>query len=151
MATKEEKAKIALTRARAEESKLAWERVLNLLESYSTELTKWVKATGYPSLEELAALLTGDLEDEDTLWNVMHQVKLVTNNEKAYSKKLSYIESLISKLEEEVLKTPTPSTEEGAVTTTDRQFQVNQKLTELEIAKEVFNDWETRFKKACAA
>ena len=91
MATKEEKAKIALTRARAEESKLAWERVLNLLESSSTELTKWVKATGYPSLEELATLLNGDLEDEDTLWNVMHHVKLVMDIEKAYSKKLAYI------------------------------------------------------------
>ena len=115
----------ALTRAQAETSRLAWERALTLLEGCFSELEKWVKAQAYKSTKLLAGLQDGDLNSEDHLWTVMEHVNLVTNIHKAYAQKIVYIESLITKLEEEVLKTPAPTTEEGAVTTTDRQFKVN--------------------------
>jgi len=137
----------ALTRAQAEASKLAWDRALSLLEDSSTDLERWVKAGIFKWTTKLAELLEGDLEDVDHLWSIMEQVNLVTNIHKAYEQKIVYIETLIMKLEDEVLNTPAPSTGEEEDEATSRQFQVRQKLTDLEMQKEVFNTWATRYKK----
>ena len=99
MTTKEEKAKLALTRLQAENSRKEWERLLALHDSANTDLRQWGKETAATSLLELTNLLAGDLGDSDTLWEISHQVKLVTNNDTAYKRKLVALENLITKLE----------------------------------------------------
>ena len=142
---------MALTRLEAANSKKEWERLLGLLESANTDLRQWVKEAATTSLLDLTNLLSGDLEDSDNLWNIAHQVKLVTNNETAYKRKLVALENLISKLESEILNTPTGlGADEGAITASDRQHEVRQKYNAFQIVKEVYNEWETKFKRACA-
>ena len=103
------------------------------------------------SLLDLTNLLSGDLEDSDNLWNIAHQVKLVTNNDTAYKRKLVALENLITKLESEILNTPTGlGADEGAITASDRQHEVRQKYNAFQIVKEVYNEWETKLKRACA-
>ena len=86
-----------------------------------------------------------------TLWAIMHQVKLVTYNEIAYKRKLAQLENLITKLENEILNTPTGLTaDEGAITASDRQHIVRQAYNALQVVKEVYNDWETKTKRSFA-
>ena len=125
MTTKEEKAQIALTRLEAANSRKEWERLQELLDSANKDLRQWVKETPNVSLLDLFNHLSGDLEDSENLWQIMHQCKLITNNDIAYKKKLAQLENLIAKMENEILNMPTEvGAEEGAITASDRQHVV---------------------------
>ena len=67
----------------------------------------------------------------DHLWLTMEQVDLVSNIRKAYGKRIINIESLISKLEEEVMSALAPLNPEDADSYMARQFHVRGKQTEL--------------------
>ena len=144
--------KAALTRQQAENSRREWERLLNLHKVAMTELTKFGKESATKTLVELANLLVGDLDNADNLWKISQQIKLVDNQNEAYKRKILAVETIISKLDTEILNTPIHlSQAEGAITAEDRQHQVGQKLTDLDVAREVYNEWETRFRRAKAA
>ena len=141
----------ALTRQQAEDSHREWERLQNLHKVSMSDLTQFGKESASNSLQELSNLLTGDLENADTLWKICQQIKLVTNQDEAYKRKISAVETIVSKMESEILNTPAHLTQaEGAITVEDRQHEVALRLEDLDVAREVYNEWETRFRRAKA-
>ena len=150
--SKEDKVKAALTRQQAENSKKEWERLGNLHKVANAELTQWGNEAAPNSLLALSNLLAGDLDSADNLWQISQQIKLVTNNDEAYKRKILTVETLISRMETEILNTPSHlSQAEGAITAEDRQHEVGLKYNGLQVAREVYNEWETRFRRARAA
>ncbi len=147
MATAKAKDQAALTRQQAETSRQEWERLLNLHKVAMTDLTQFSNDSAKNTLLELTKLLAGNLEDTDNLWKICQQCKLVTNQDEAYKRKILAVETIISKMETEILNTPANlSQADGAITSEDRQHQVGQKLSGLEVARDVYNEWETRLK-----
>ncbi len=98
--------KVALTRQQAETSHREWERLSNLHKVANTELTLWGNESATNSLLELSNLLAGDLDNADNLWQISQQIKLVTNNDEAYKRKILAVETIISRMETEILNTP---------------------------------------------
>ena len=88
----------ALTRQQAENSRQEWDRLLNLLKKATEELNKFSTDTAKNSLSELTRLLAGDLQDNDNLWKICKQCKLVMNQDDMYKRKLTAVETLISKM-----------------------------------------------------
>ena len=151
MASKAAKEAAALRVQQAEQSRQEWDRLLNLLKKAFDELNKFNTEQARNSLVELTTLLAGDLQDNDNLWNICKQCKLVMNQDDMYKRKLMAVETLISRMETEILNTPaTMSQADGAITAEDRQHAVVIKLGELAIAREAYNNWEVRLKKAKA-
>ena len=141
MTTAKAKEIAALTRQQAESSRQEWDRLLNLLKKATADLTQFANETAKNSLLELTRLLAGNLEDNDNLWKICQQCKLVMNQDDMYKRKLTAVETLISKMEMEILNTPaTLSQADGAITSEDRQHSVGLKLTDLAAAREVYND-----------
>ena len=104
MATAKDKA--ALTRQQAEISRREWERLLNLHKVAMIDLTQFGKESAKNSLLELSNLLAGDLEDNDNLWKICQQCKLVMNQDDTYKRKILAVQTIISKMETEILNTP---------------------------------------------
>ena len=95
-----------------------------LIEEAFTHLETWVKDTAYPNTQELALYIGEDLTSEDQLWKTMEQVDLVSSHFQVYSKKITNIEKLIYKMEDEVIAAPSALLPEDKNSYTARQFQV---------------------------
>ena len=71
-------------------------------------IERWVKEQAFPGSQLLADHHGGNLTSVEHLWVTMEQVDLVSSNRQAYSKKIVNIETLINKMEEEVMSAPAP-------------------------------------------
>ena len=128
----------ALTRQQAEDSRWEWERLQNLHKKSIQDLTHFGKESASNSLLELSTLLTGDTDNADNLWKICQQIKLVSNQDEAYKRKIAAVATIVSKMESEILNTPASLTQaEGAITAEDRQHEVALRLEDLDVAREV--------------
>ena len=116
-----------------------WERLGNLIKESFENIEAWVKDKAFPESQQLADYLGGNLTSHEHLWVTMEQVDLVSSNRQAYSKKISNIETLINKMEEEVMSAPAAVNPEDKDSYTARQFHVREKQNQLEEAKQAFN------------
>ena len=115
------------------------------------ELSLFGTETAPASLLTLSTLLAEDTDDAKNLWKICTQIKLVSNQDAAYKRKISMVEKIVSKMDSEILNTPASlSQADGAITAEDRQHEVTLRQEELDVAREMYNEWETRFKRAQA-
>ena len=89
----------ALTRQQAEDSRREWERLQNLHKVSILDLTHFGKESASNSLLELSTLLTGDTDNADNLWKICQQIKLVSNQDEAYKRKIAAVATIVSKME----------------------------------------------------
>ena len=101
---------------------------MTLIEESFVNIEVWVKEQAFPGSQHLADLLGGNLTSVEHLWVTMEQVDLVSSNRQAYNKKIYNIETLINKMEEEVMSAPAAVNPEDKDSYTAQQFHVRAKL-----------------------
>ena len=131
----------------AEANLKMWERLKKLIEESFINIEAWVKDKAFPETQQLAVYLGGNLTSHDHLWNTMEQVDLVASNCQVYSKRISNIENLIYKMEDEVISAPAALLPEDKNSYTAQQFQVRVQQGKLEIANQAFYQLEACFKR----
>ena len=114
-------------------------------------LAEFGNTTAPDSLLRLTELLAGDTDDAENLWKIRTQLKLVTNQDSTYQRKIAAVDKILSKMEDQILNTPIAPTVEGLVTSEDRQAEVILRQGELDTAREMYNDWQTRYTRADVA
>ena len=74
-------------------------------------LDAWVKTTAHKHLDKLTMILKTDLSDIDIRWECEAQIDIMTTLKETWQKKLDYIKSVLTTLEQEVLGAPLAETE----------------------------------------
>ena len=85
---------------------MEWDRLLNLLKKATEDLNRFRLETAGPSLVLLTTLLADEnMQETDNLWQICKQSKLVMNQDDMYKRKILAVETIISKMETEILNT----------------------------------------------
>ena len=125
------------TRAQAETSKALWASYQDLYTKSMAELHLYATETAPASLQRVTESLHGDTGDPEVLWEIWSRIKLVTNQDATYRRKISAVDKILSKMDDEILGTPVSSTVEGIVSSVDRQAAVSIYQGELDVAREI--------------
>ena len=129
----------ALTRYQAEVSRVAWERALGLYNEATSELKELAKDGPIPKLKLLTdTVRESDTENIDHLWTMMEIINSMSDMKSAYEEKIEYVVSLIKRLKDEVLKTPTPLSHDDEDEAKSRQYIVTECQKTMETTKEVY-------------
>ena len=95
----------ALTRLQAEESKKLWESYQNLYTRSMQELRLFATETAPASLQSVTELLHDGTDDPDNLWRIWSQIKLVTNQDATYRRKIAAVDKILDKMDKEIYNT----------------------------------------------
>ena len=95
-----------VTRADKENSKKEFDDLLLLIQQEFQGLEGWLLKNANPKLTNLAKLLTGDLKDADKRWEYETEIRIVKTYAKTGQTKVDYVESLIGRLKEQVIRSP---------------------------------------------
>ena len=95
-----------ITRADKENSKKEFEDLIHLIQQEFRGIEGWLLKTATPKLTSLTKLLTGDLKDGDKRWDCEAEIRIVKTYVKTRQTKINYVESLIGRLNEQVLRAP---------------------------------------------
>ena len=82
----------AVTRSQAEENKKLWESYQNLYRSSMQGLHLFATDTAPASLLRVTELLRDGTEDPENLWRIWTQIKLVSNQDATYKRKIAAVD-----------------------------------------------------------
>ena len=92
-----------LTRAEKDKSKKEWESLISVIQKEFHRLEGWLTKDANPKVTNLQKLITGDLKDVDKRWECETSLRIISTLVKTGSGKIAFIESLIGKLNDQVL------------------------------------------------
>ena len=95
-----------VTREEKENSKKEFDELNLLINNEFKGLKGWLLKTAQPKLTNLQKLLTGNLKDLDTKWECETEIRIAKTLTKNGQTKIDYIELLVGKLNEQVLRAP---------------------------------------------
>ena len=95
-----------VTREEKENSKREFDELNLLINNELKGLEGWLLKTATPKLTNLQKLLTGDLKDPDKRWECEAEIRIERTLTKHGQTKIDYIELLVGKLNEQVLRAP---------------------------------------------
>ena len=104
-------------------------------------LEGWLTKDANPKLTNLAKLITGDLKDVDKRWECEMEIRIVTTFVKTGQSKIDFVESLIGKLNEQVLRAPIAESDADDDTSETRLYKAREIKSIFEDSKEAFDRW----------
>ena len=116
----------ALTRQAHEQSKQRWEGLLGLVTKEFKLLEAWVKDNAQKQQDKLTETLREDLLDTEPKWACQEKLDLLVSLQKAWKKKLSYLNSLLQKMENEVLGALTAASQDDTDSINSCQFKIRE-------------------------
>ena len=95
-----------LTRSKKDKSKKEWESLISIIQKEFHGLEGWLTKDANPKVTNLPKNLTGDLKDVDKRWECETSLRIILTLIKTGTGKIAFIESLIGKLNDQVLRAP---------------------------------------------
>ena len=130
-----------VTRDEKENSKKEFDDLIFLINQELRGLEGWLLKTANPKLTNLAKLLTGDLESADKCWDCEAEIRIVKTYTKTGQTKINYVESLIGKLNEQVVRAPLKVTDADEDTSESRLYKAREVESKFEDSREAFDRW----------
>ena len=104
-------------------------------------LEGWLLKNANPKLTNLAKLITGDLKDADKRWECETEIRIVKTYAKTGQNKVNYVESLIGRLNEQVIKALLKVTDADDDTSESRLYKAREIESKFEESREAFDRW----------
>ena len=95
-----------VTREEKENSKKEFDELILLINQELKGVEGWLLKTATPKLTNLSKLLTGDLGNADKRWECEAEIRIAKTYTKQGQTKIDYVESLVGKLNDQVLRAP---------------------------------------------
>ena len=130
-----------VTRADKENSKKEFDSLMLLIQQEFRGLEGWLTKDANPKLTNLAKLITGDLKDADKRWECETEIRIITTLAKTGQIKVDFVESLIGKLNEQVLRAPIAESDTDDNTSEARLYKARELESHFEDNKEAFDRW----------
>ena len=125
-----------VTRDEKENSKNEFDDLIFLIQQEFRGLEGWLLKTANPKLTNLAKLLTGDLENADKHWDCEAEIRIVKTYTKTSQTKINYVESLIGRLNEQVIRAPIAESDTKEDTSEARLYKARKIESHFEDNKE---------------
>ena len=94
-----------------------------------------------PKVTDLHENLQGNLKDVDARWECETQIRIIVTLNKTGLGKIAFIESLLGKLNDQVLGAPIAETDADEDTSEARLFKAREMESTFEDTKEAFTRW----------
>ena len=130
-----------VTRDEKENSKKEFDDLTFLINQELRGLEGWLLKTATPKLTNLSKLLTGNLGNADKRWECEAEIRIVKTYTKQGQTKIDYVESLIGKLNEQVLRAPIKVKEADEDTSKSRLYKAREVESKFEDNREAFDRW----------
>ena len=130
-----------VTRADKENSKKEFDDLMLLIQQEFRGLEGWLLKNANPKLTNLAKLITGDLKDADKRWEYETEIRIVKTYAKTGQNKVDYVESLIGRLNEQVIRAPIAESDTDGDTSEARLYKASELESHFEDNKEAFDRW----------
>ena len=130
-----------VTREEKENSKKEFDELIFLINQELKGLEGWLLKTATPKLTNLSKLLTGDLGNADKCWECEAEIRIVKTYTKQGQTKIDYVESLVGKLNEQVLRAPIKVKESDEDTSKSRLYKAREIKSKFEDGREAFDRW----------
>ena len=114
-----------LTRNKKEHSKKEWESLISIIEKEFKGLEGWMTKDANPKVTELHKNLQGNLKDVDARWECKTQIRIIVTLNKTGLGKIAFIESLLGKLNDQVLGASIADTDADEDTSEARFFKAS--------------------------
>ena len=132
-----------LTRTEKEKSKKEWESLISVIQREFTGFEGWLSKDANPKVTDLHKNLTGNLKDVDKRWECETQLCIISTLVKTGTGKIAFIESLIGKLNDQVLGAPIAESDADTDTSEARLFKAREIESTFEDSKEAFDRWQS--------
>ena len=132
-----------VTREAKENSKREFDELNLLINNEFKGLEGWLLKTAQPKLTNLQKLLTGNLKDLDTRWECETEIRIAKTLTKHGQTKIDYIESLVGKLNKQVLRAPIKIKDTDDDTSESRLYITRDVKAKFEESREAFDRWIT--------
>ena len=130
-----------LTRSKKEKSKKEWESLISVIQREFAGLEGWLSKDANPKVTNLHKNLSGNLKDVDKRWKCETQLRIISILVKTGTGKIAFIESLIGKLNDQVLGAPIAESDADTDTSDARLFKAREFESTFEDSKEAFDRW----------
>ena len=130
-----------VTRDEKENSKKEFDDLTFLINQELRGLEGWLLKTANPKLTNLAKLLTDNLENTDKRWDCEAEIRIVKTYTKTGQTKINYVESLVGRLNEQVLRAPLKVTDADDDTSKSRLYKARGSESKFEDNREAFDRW----------
>ena len=130
-----------VTRADKENSKKEFDNLMLLIQQEFRGLEGWLTKDANPKLTNLAKLITGDLKGVDKRWECETEIRVVTTFAKTGQSKVDFVESLIGKLNEQVLRAPIAESDVDDDTSEARLYKARKAESNYENKQEAWDRW----------
>ena len=131
-----------LTRQEKERSKKEWDSLISIIEKEFRGLEGWMKADASSKVTKLHKNLQGDLKDVDVRWECETMIRIIATLNKTGLRKIAFIETLLGKLNYQVLGAPIEEMEADTDTSEARLYKAREMESVFEDAKEAFARWQ---------
>ena len=125
-----------VTRDEKENSKKEFDDLIFLINQELRGIEGWLLNTANKKLTNLDKLLTGDLQSADKRWECEAEVQIVKTYIKTGQAKVDYVESLIVRLNEQVLRAPHKVKDADEDTSESRLYKAREVETKYEDNRE---------------
>ena len=112
-----------VTRDEKENSKKEFDDLIFLINQELRGIEGWLLNTANKKLTNIGKLLTGELQNADKRWECEAEVQIVKTYIKTGQAKVNYVESLIVRLNEQVLRAPHKVTDADEDTSESRLYK----------------------------
>ena len=130
-----------ITREEKENSKKEFEDLMYLIHQELRGLEGWLLNTANKKLTEVSKLLTGDLKDANKRWQCEAEIRIVKSYTKSSQTKLNYVESLVGRLNEQVIRAPHKVSDADEDTSESRLYKARDIESKYEDSREAFDHW----------
>ena len=130
-----------VTREEKENSKKEFEDLEYLIHQELRGLEGWLLNTANKKLTEVSKLLKGDLKDADQRWQCEAELRIVKSYNKSGQTKLDYVETLVARLNDQVIRAPHKVTDADMDTSEALLYKARDIESKFEDSREAFDHW----------
>ena len=130
-----------VTREEKENSKREFDELNYLINNELKSLESWVLKTAQPKLLNLQKLVRGDLTDPNNKWGCEAEIRIGKTLMKKGQTKIDYIDKLVEKLNDQVLRAPIKIKDTDTDTSETRLYQARAIDELVEESKLAFDRW----------
>ena len=130
-----------VTREEKDNSKKEFDELIFLINQELKGLEGWLLKTATPKLTNLSKLLTGNLGNADKCWECEAEIRIAKTYTKQGQTKIDYVESLVGKLNDQVLRAPIKVKESDEDTSESRLYKAREIESKFEDGREAFDRW----------
>ena len=134
-----------VTREEKETSKKEFDELNHLINTEIKSVESWMLKNAHPKLLNLQKLIRGDLTDPDSKWGCEAEIRIGKTLMKNGQTKIDYIDKLVEKLNDQVLRAPIKIKDTDTDTSETRLYQARAIDELTEESKLAFDKWASSF------